>query len=60
MKLPAKADSEEEKPSKQNDLSWAPKVRNSNGLIVSKKLLEVELLTLIYYLKVTKSHILAF
>lgn len=26
MKLPAKADSEEEKPSKQNDLSWAPKL----------------------------------
>ncbi|XP_029980535.1 1-phosphatidylinositol 3-phosphate 5-kinase isoform X2 [Sphaeramia orbicularis] len=26
LKLPAKADSEEEKPSKQNDLSWAPKL----------------------------------
>lgn len=28
-KGPVKADSEEEKPSKQNDMSWAPKVRES-------------------------------
>lgn len=26
VKPPVKADSEEEKPSKQNDMSWAPKV----------------------------------
>lgn len=33
VKLPVKADSEEEKPSKQNDMSWAPKV--SDGTFIS-------------------------
>lgn len=33
VKLPVKVDSEEEKPSKQNDMSWAPKV--SSGTIIS-------------------------